>query len=183
MGKYSRGISITALVVSVITLVCLFCIRFDEFRIDWYGFLVGILALLVTVLIGWQVFNAIQMQNTLADIDSKMRKEIDEYDHTVNALLSQLHTIQASFDRYHNKQALEGFMDALGSAIKGSRNESAIDGILSYLLAVQERCVLYREKIYLNKIKKESYIEILSKIKGKDAQEIKTFIESLDVSE
>lgn len=183
MKKYSTGISIVSVVISVITFVCLFCIRFSEFNVDWYGFLVGILALLVTVLIGWQVFNAIQMQNTLKDIDSKMRKEIDEYDYTVNALLSQLHTIQASFDRYHNKQALEGFMEALGSAVKGSRSESAIEGILSYLLAVQERCILHKEKIYLSKIKKEDYIRILSGIKGRDAQEMRSFVESLDVLE
>lgn len=55
--KKNRGIflSVASTLISVITL-CLVAFRSKPLTLDWMGILVGVLALLVTALIGWQIY-------------------------------------------------------------------------------------------------------------------------------
>lgn len=60
----------------IANLIILFLLRpriisFDNLGFDYIGVIVGILALLVTVLIGWQVLN-------IVDLNNKIRKAIEE---------------------------------------------------------------------------------------------------------
>ena len=63
------GISVIALMVSIIA-ICVAGYRAPELSVDYLGVIVGVLALLVTVLIGWNIY-------TLIDID-RIRKEISK---------------------------------------------------------------------------------------------------------
>ena len=150
--------------------------------------LVAVLSVLVVVLIGWQVFNAIQMQNTLKDIDSKMKKEIDDYDHTVSALFTQLFSIQEYFKGNHYEKAIDGFLSAIEEACKGSRKEDVIEGIFSYLDVIKKHHESYTvrdmpSELYIIKGKREYYLNILSKVKGKEAKEFASFISDLEERE
>lgn len=150
--------------------------------------LVAVLSVLVVVLIGWQVFNAIQMHTTLKEINSRMKKEIDDYNHTVSALFTQLFSIQEYFKGNHFEKAIDGFLMALEEANKGSRKDDIIDGIFSYLFAIKEKHDLYNKKrlpsgVFIIKGKKEFYLEILSKIRLKESREVADFISELDEKE
>jgi hypothetical protein len=59
------GLSGVAIAISIVA-VCIAAYRSPELGFDYQGVLVGILALLVTVLIGWQIY-------TFIDINSKKR--------------------------------------------------------------------------------------------------------------
>lgn len=183
------GLSSIAIAVSIIAL-CISAYRTPELGFDYMGVLVGILALLVTILIGWQVFNAIQMQTTLREINSRMNKEIDDYDHTVSALVVQLHSIIEYFNKRYYAKAIDRFIYCLDEANKGSRSDEVIEGIFSYLLAIKDEYKRLEEKekefqtyIFILKGKREHYINILSKIRRKEASEIIAFISELEERE
>lgn len=68
MGKYISIItSITALILSVIA-VCVAAWRSPDLAFDYQGVIVGVLSLLVTALIGWQIFTLFDIKRLHADI-------------------------------------------------------------------------------------------------------------------
>src|SRR5574344_831127 len=63
-------ISIIAIGISIIAL-CKCCPRNGNLSFDYMGVIVGILSLLVTVLIGWQIFYALKIQNDFKGFKEK----------------------------------------------------------------------------------------------------------------
>ena len=63
-------ISIAALFVS--------WLRCEPLEADWIGILVGVLSLLVTILIGWQIYSVIDMKKTVDDIKIHSTKTQEE---------------------------------------------------------------------------------------------------------
>lgn len=55
------GLSVIAIIVSVIA-ICIACPHVPELGFDYQGVIVGILALLVTMLIGWNIFSIIDIR-------------------------------------------------------------------------------------------------------------------------
>lgn len=62
-------LSSVAVLISLVTL-CVACPHKAELGFDYQGVIVGILSLLVTLLIGWQIYNALE-------IKKEIKKEID----------------------------------------------------------------------------------------------------------
>ena len=60
-------ISLIALIISIISL-CFAAYRAPNLQIDYMGVLIGILAILVTTLIGWQIFTFIDIKRTSKDL-------------------------------------------------------------------------------------------------------------------
>lgn len=55
------GLSAIAIIVSIIA-ICIACPHVPELGFDYQGVIVGILALLVTMLIGWNIFSIIDIR-------------------------------------------------------------------------------------------------------------------------
>lgn len=75
-GTYVFIIAVIAIIVSITSLVITLC-RMDPITIDWMGILVGVLGLLTSVLLGWQVFSIINlrgMEGKLKDLEEISRK-------------------------------------------------------------------------------------------------------------
>ncbi len=69
-------LTIGSATVSVVALVVALC-RIEPVRIEWLGLLVGVLGLLTSVLLGWQVFSIINlrgMENQLRKLEEISRK-------------------------------------------------------------------------------------------------------------
>lgn len=64
-------ISIVALTMSVAS-VCVACFRTGDLGFDYQGVIVGILALLVTALIGWQIYSTIAMEERMRKIAERI---------------------------------------------------------------------------------------------------------------
>ncbi len=75
MKKFNFFINLIAIVVSIITL-CLFWFRIEPFEMDLFGILASILSVLVTVLIGWNVFSVININSLEKRVDKKIEKKI-----------------------------------------------------------------------------------------------------------
>lgn len=82
IGLYwGKCLSVIAIICSVIT-ICVSLPPAQNLSMDYIGVIVGILSLLVTILIGWQIFNYISFEGRMRqNIDSKIteaRKEIEK---------------------------------------------------------------------------------------------------------
>lgn len=64
------GLSVIAIAISIIA-ICIACPHMPELGFDYQGVLVGILSLLVTALLGWNIYSAIQL-------DEIMNKKIEQ---------------------------------------------------------------------------------------------------------
>ena len=60
-------LSIISIAVSIIALCC--ALPSNTYSFDYMGILVGILAILVTVLIAWQIYTFIDIKNKSEDLD------------------------------------------------------------------------------------------------------------------
>lgn len=70
--------SLSLLVSLVAIFLCI--IRCDPFTFDWMGVMIGILSLLTSVLIGWQIFQALEVNKSLKEIHSikeSIEKKVD----------------------------------------------------------------------------------------------------------
>ena len=100
-------------IVNLILLIPLLCMHFpriidNNLGIDYLGFIVSVLTILVTVLIGWNIYSGLNIEKKAADIvDDKVRhltkdmnKTAEEIKHlTLSASLSQF---GASFNNIEN---------------------------------------------------------------------------------
>lgn len=75
---WSNCLSIAAIVCSVVA-ICVSLPSVPELGIDYIGVIVGILSLLVTMLIGWQIYNAVTIDKRIKGEVERTRNEIDSY--------------------------------------------------------------------------------------------------------
>lgn len=61
--NWALGLSIVAMTIAIIA-TCIAAYRTPELGFDYQGVIVGILSLLVTVLIGWNIYTFIDIKGT-----------------------------------------------------------------------------------------------------------------------
>lgn len=74
------GLSLIAIMFSI-TAICVSCIRINPLTWDVAGILVGALSMLVTVLIGWQIYTIIDVNKR---IDNQVSIKMSEYKEQAN---------------------------------------------------------------------------------------------------
>ena len=75
-ASISIVLSITAIITCIINFF-VFNIRVAPYEFDVYGALVGILGILVTFLLGWQIFSVFQMKKEIDKLKDDISKEVD----------------------------------------------------------------------------------------------------------
>lgn len=76
MGKWSNIISVASMIAGVTALIISLC-RIEPVTAEWLGILIGILGLLTSVLLGWQVFSIINfrgMESKLKTLEEDSRR-------------------------------------------------------------------------------------------------------------
>ena len=107
-----------------IVAICVANPRDSGLGLDYMGVIVGVLALLVTVLIGWQIYNSIEINhkvNGIEDVATQITNErMEKYGHTVKSFVLTLNTF-ALFERNIDEYA---FADctALKTLIFGAKS-------------------------------------------------------------
>lgn len=87
--EISIWIGITALVLSIIS-ICISAWRSPELSFDYQGVLVGVLSLLVTVILGWNIYTVIDIKNTREEINKLKRlleKQIQQSNENTKLIL------------------------------------------------------------------------------------------------
>lgn len=68
IGWATLGLSLAAIAISIIA-ICISCPRDTELGFDYQGVIVGVLSLLVTALLGWNIYTLIDMRSVRDDMD------------------------------------------------------------------------------------------------------------------
>lgn len=110
--------------VASVTAICRTCPR-TELDFDYMGLIVGILALLVTMLIGWQIYNALSLEQKVSNI----KKEYDSLKDKSEALARQQENIKV-----YNEASMEFIQGMTMLSNRNSVNLAEAYWILSLAL-------------------------------------------------
>lgn len=113
MDKYRNTITLILSAISIMVSVAALCRTYphtSELGMDYQGIIVGVLALLITVLIGWQIYTTINIKEELKDIKD-LRKEINkqERDIYIRSTNNLFEFQSAMFMMYDNKKREKQF--------------------------------------------------------------------------
>ena len=162
--NWSLLISLLALLVSIITL-CLVKPHCSELGFDYQGVIVGILSLLVTALIGWNIYTTIDLKG-----------KIDEFKYAVpiSLTVSLAQLGRALFYKGYYEYAISAFLNALAAWEEGSGNElmeEAYTFSIKSLKSMREQdivleCSQEDFKAYMDAALKTRDDDIISYVKG-----------------
>ena len=196
---WSNCLSIAAIICSVVA-ICVSLPSAPELGIDYIGVIVGILSLLVTMLIGWQIWNVIaidkkidgkvkQTSDSLTESINVTKKEMIEYIEKANEksqteIMTSLLFIQGDNFLFKSQfeNALLRYLDVISDIIEKPYIENYSDAINACILKAREamRSVNNNElKRVLKEEKKESYLKALLKIEGYKSIDIIIFLRGL----
>ena len=196
---WSNCLSIAAIICSL-DAICVSLPSAPELGIDYIGVIVGILSLLVTMLIGWQIWNVIaidkkidgkvkQTSDSLTESINVTKKEMIEYIEKANEksqteIMTSLLFIQGDNFLFKSQfeNALLRYLDVISDIIEKPYIENYSDAINACILKAREamRSVNNNElKRVLKEEKKESYLKALLKIEGYKAIDIIIFLRGL----
>ena len=185
---WSNCLSIAAIICSVVA-ICVSLPSAPELGIDYIGVIVGILSLLVTMLIGWQIWNVIaidkkidgkvkQTSDSLTESINVTKKEMIEYIEKANEksqteIMTSLLFIQGDNFLFKSQfeNALLRYLDVISDIIEKPYIENYSDAINACILKAREamRSVNNNElKRVLKEEKKESYLKALLKIRSEE---------------
>ena len=196
---WSNCLSITAIICSVVA-ICVSLPSAPDLGMDYIGVIIGILSLLVTMLIGWQIWNVIaidkkinneveQTSNSLAKSIDATKKEMIDYIQKTNEksqaeIMASLLFLQGDtfLSKGQYESALLRYLDIISDIIEKPYIENYSDAIDACILKAREAMNSVNHK-ELNRIltveKKGSYLKALLKIEGHKAIDIIIFLRGL----
>lgn len=169
MSKYGNTITLILSAISIMVSVAALCRTYphtSDLGMDYQGVVVGMLALLVTILIGWQIYTAINVKEELKDIKD-LRREINkqERDIYIRSTNNLFEFQSAMFMMYDNKKEksnsdifqlyLHGISSIYHLCSLGKQNECT--SIVNILIA--RKSILMSEKFQKEQI--DSLMDIL----------------------
>ena len=76
--------------------LCISYFRCEPLEVNWVGVIVGILAILITLLIGWNIYSAINAKDRISKIEDDIKEEIkqskdfrEDINHTIGKIQSE----------------------------------------------------------------------------------------------
>ena len=160
--EYSVWISGVSLLLSVIA-VCVSVWRSPELSFDYQGVLVGVLSLLVTMLVGFQIYNSIDVNRKISEIEKVSRDTARiESSKSIHATKSCMHTREGieSYNNHFVTIAIDEFMIALQEGILSEDNDM-LEQPYHYLMMIMRG---NKDGYPIWKGEKDKYINILSSV-------------------
>lgn len=131
--------------------------------LDTYNITIAVISSLTTILLCWQIYNAIDVNQKVKSIHRiasiAAKKENDKYHHTVKALITYIEATDIDKRINNTEMAVDKLMLAIKEEIKGNYS-MPIDYSIDYLMKIINRG--YALQIY--KGRRNEYINVLSKI-------------------
>lgn len=146
----NNWVSLLALLVSIIALMLSYRVVPIDFK-DYWGFVLGILSLFVTLLIGWQIFTSLDINRKMSNID-KMNLLIASKQNKIDQLTTKMHAEiyyaqAAAIMQQLPVTAYKSFLLALYYSLKSGENER-VNSILGTMDSfVSELNRIYKEEL------------------------------------
>lgn len=164
--ELSIWISAVSLLLSVAA-VCVAFLRSEPIQVEWASLLVGVLSVLVTAALGWQIYNAVYISRKVETIDKTARSitkaEIEAYGHSVKAFVLTLNSINL-YANNMAKWAVDNYIKALDEGLKGTDP----DGVLLPLGYLEN--IIRDNKGYIELLpgRRHYYLSVVSRIENDD---------------
>lgn len=184
---WSLGLSIIAVIISILSLCAAFY-RTPSLGIDYQGVIVGILSLLITILIGWQIYNVIYIDTK---IKSSLNRAIEEQSEIIDkrtesakeeAVGTSLFNVgQAMFYNKFYDLALDNYIKAINAIYNSEMNnkEAHVEKCFEKIMLTIEKIKVQSYRYTLNKNSLASYINLLLPIKDERIIDIIGFIKEV----
>lgn len=193
-GYNRRGISVILSVVAITLSAISICHVFQRDGMppfDYQGVFVAIFSLLVTILIGWQIWNVLGINKRIGQIEaewlqmqSSISKKIEERafevankakGNAVGILFAYLGNREKDKDEYNT--ALMYYMDALTAFLEGERGAEEVDDAINASLD-GSLSILTQDHIKLryNKNHIITYVQTLSQYEDPRAKKIREIL-------
>lgn len=164
-GRIIIRISIaTSLIMSVVALCRSLPCAAD---FDYMGVIVGILSMLVTTLIGWQVINYFMMEKLMRSYAEKL---VEKYSHFVNCYAIALTAVTA-YERNLTEMGIDTSVQAIEEGLAGY-DDKALMLPLSQLAEQAKDCKRHNYKARIYKGKKTEYVKVVSQIDDLDIDKV-----------
>lgn len=149
--KYTQTIlSLIAITLSIIA-ICVTCPRYADYSLDYIGILVGILGILVAILVGWQLYNALNLKELVIQTENAKHDAIDA-SKQANEMLSNTRTL--SDDISEKVKKISAKVESLSDS--SSKNMDHLTRVAQTLSGLQE---IVQKSM-------ELFSELQTKIKG-----------------
>lgn len=173
-------ISFATIIVSFISLGVSCYRNKEDLGFDYLGAIAGILAVLVTVLIGLQLYNYVYSREHIQHIiDEKMKKMISDYNHVSKSRDYVTGSFEFIVEDLGCSKIADGIIKALDEVSKCEDNDMKQHG-LDYIMAEAHRLVIdySKEGKYIYKDKRPEYLHILKNIDHKYLPELVEYVKT-----
>lgn len=147
---------------------------------DYLGVIVAILAVLVTVLIGLQLYNYIFARENIKQIvDGEIQKMVKDYELVTQAHDNILEGYEFVVSDYCNEKIVNAIMSALQCLTKCD-NINMKNSCLDYVMNESHRFIVVYSSdngLRIYKGKRDEYLFVLSKIDHKYVAELRRYVE------
>lgn len=144
-ANWAIGLSVVAIILSGVMLIMWFCNAggFKAVELDTFvGVIVALLAIIVTIAIGWQIFNIYEVRSQLGNI-RQLKKELDHQQECFERMelrTAHLHAITLSYIAMGRKEYCDAFR-YLMEAVHFSLQHPSMPNIESILMTMEEDCI------------------------------------------
>lgn len=122
---------------------------------DSPSFPLGVLSTLVTLLVGWQIWQSIDIKTKVDSVDKKIKETIDDYDHQISGALYHIYSISYIMQQKYDK-ASETLMQGITEQMKTSNPV--------YLKNILKLFDEYIDYFTLNETNLNNFIKILNNL-------------------
>lgn len=148
-------------------------VKTEPMNIDLMAALVGVLSILVTVLIGFQVINYFMIKDIIVrHVDKQVYKKVGNINHTIKGYM--LYAKDVFYFRNYMVQAFDVYMQALEETIIGGDKE-AIEFMESKVVMVID-AIKKKNTGYILVGYRKYYIKVLSNLKTNKSDYILNFV-------
>lgn len=159
--------------ISIGSVIGMYNVKSEPMSVDLMAGLVGILSILVTILIGFQIVNYFFVRDKIRDeVNKLIADNTGNIIHTIKGLT--LYARENSFVMGFTCSAFDVYMESLNEVIIGG-DSSSIDFIVDKVIMAINR-MEENKKRYIYRDEKKNYIKTVCKLKHKEEERIMNFI-------
>lgn len=175
-------ISTVSLIVSAAA-ICLVLMRCEPIEAEWAAIEVTVLSVLVTLLLGWQIWSVVGFEKRVNNINERIDKQVvkiaSDFNHITTASEYKWNAADILCDPTDPANSVKWWIKALEEASKTETdgiNEAVIDNILTSANEDIDYFNNNHRDLFLTESEKEKYISVAMAIKNKKAVNLIMYI-------
>ena len=190
MGKNSKRnalpliVSLIALAFSIVS-IGVACYRTEDLGFDYLGVIVGILAILVAILLTWQLYKYSAWKETINEVlNGALEKSTQDYTSYMKSI-THIYTRSMVINNSHSSFLFDSAIEELNNVYKNKNSILRNQGVDFFYDYLYELSIIMKDTNYmkLSTGKKDHYKYILSLVPHEYQQILLTFLDEVSYSD